>query len=61
VRLRAGGAVRVVVRPSGTEPKLKAYVEVTDAPRGPGGLAASRGAVDARLDAVAADVAARCA
>ena len=61
VRLRAGDAVRVVVRPSGTEPKLKAYVEVTDAPRGTDGLAASRGAVDARLDAVAADVAARCA
>jgi phosphomannomutase len=59
VRLR-GDDLRVVVRPSGTEPKLKAYVEVTAAPVGAAGLGASRRAVDARIDAVAADVQARC-
>ena len=44
---RLDGA-RAVVRPSGTEPKLKAYLEVIE-PAGPGGLAAARGAAAARL------------
>jgi phosphomannomutase len=47
---------RVVIRPSGTEPKLKAYLEVTE-PAGPS-LAGARAAAAARLaplrDAVAA-------
>ena len=56
VRLRCGPSVRVVVRPSGTEPKLKAYVEVVAAPSGPEGLAASRTQSRALLEAVASDV-----
>src|SRR5205814_9420146 len=47
---------RVVIRPSGTEPKLKAYLEVTE-PTGGRSLADARAAADARLgplrDAVA--------
>ncbi len=52
VRLRGDG-LRVVLRPSGTEPKLKAYLEVTTpAPDEAGGLAAARRAAATRLDAL---------
>ncbi|MGN6173293.1 MAG: phospho-sugar mutase, partial [Streptosporangiaceae bacterium] len=39
---------RVVIRPSGTEPKLKAYLEIVE-PATAGTLAAARAAADARL------------
>jgi phosphomannomutase len=63
LRYRLAEGARVVVRPSGTEPKLKAYLEVV-VPVDPG-LGEVTGAVDAariaaagRLDAIRADLAA---
>jgi phosphomannomutase len=49
------GADRVVIRPSGTEPKLKAYLEVVE-PVPPGQLAQARQVAAARLDALGAAV-----
>jgi phosphomannomutase len=43
------------IRPSGTEPKLKAYLEVVE-PVPPGRLGAARQAAAARLDALRAAV-----
>jgi len=60
VRLRAGGGVRVVVRPSGTEPKLKAYVEVVADAVARDELARSRAATAEILAAVCEDVTACC-
>jgi phosphomannomutase len=56
--LRLDGA-RVVLRPSGTEPKLKAYLDVTEpvAP-GAGGLAEARRRAEARITPLRAAVAA---
>jgi phosphomannomutase len=49
-----------VVRPSGTEPKLKCYLEVVvPVPDGRAGLPAARAAAAGRLDALRADLAAR--
>ncbi|MCU1496009.1 MAG: Glucose,6-bisphosphate synthase [Acidimicrobiaceae bacterium] len=58
--VRAGGRARVVVRPSGTEPKLKCYLEVTTPPPGAGGLAAARREAGLLLDALRRDVVRRC-
>jgi len=59
LRFRTADGARVVVRPSGTEPKLKCYCEVV-VPAGPGdeGLALARAQAEARLDALRTDVAA---
>jgi phosphomannomutase len=46
----------VVIRPSGTEPKLKAYLQVVEPVSGD--LAAARATADRRLDALRAEVAA---
>ncbi|GAA3718998.1 phospho-sugar mutase [Nonomuraea antimicrobica] len=57
LRYRLSGGARVVVRPSGTEPKLKCYLEVvvpvTDTP------ARARALAGERLDALKADLTAR--
>jgi phosphomannomutase len=53
--LRRAGE-RAVIRPSGTEPKLKAYLQVVEPVSGD--LAAARATADRRLDALRAEVAA---
>ena len=63
LRYMLGGAegvdgARVIVRPSGTEPKIKAYLEVR-APVGPDGVAPARARAQDQMAAVAADVRAR--
>ena len=48
-----GGGDRVIVRPSGTEPKLKVYIETVEEVSG-GDLAAARNRADRRLRRIAA-------
>jgi phosphomannomutase len=56
LRYRLGSGARVVVRPSGTEPKLKCYLEVV-VPVDPGaGVDAARISAAARLDALRDDI-----
>ena len=47
-----GGGDRVIVRPSGTEPKLKIYIETTEEVRG-GDLATARRHAHDRLGRIA--------
>ena len=55
VRYRTDAGVRVVIRPSGTEPKLKCYLEAV-VPVGPSGLAAARQRARTTLTAVRRDL-----
>ncbi|MGW3342972.1 phospho-sugar mutase [Nonomuraea rubra] len=57
LRYRLSGDARVVVRPSGTEPKLKCYLEVVVPVTGTPEEA--RGVAEQRLDALKSDLAAR--
>lgn len=61
LRFSLAAGVRVVVRPSGTEPKLKCYLEAVVPVTGADGtaLAAARATAAQRLAAVRADLAAR--
>ena len=60
IRFRLADGSRVVVRPSGTEPKLKCYLEVVvPVPDGRAGLPAARAAAAGRLAALRADLASR--
>ncbi|MGH3372547.1 MAG: phospho-sugar mutase, partial [Nocardioidaceae bacterium] len=60
VRYRLADGARVVVRPSGTEPKLKCYLEVVVPVEAgePGGVDAARIAATGRLDAIRGDLSA---
>ena len=60
LRFRLVGGARVIVRPSGTEPKVKCYLEVVEPVAG-GDVAAARSAAGVRLDALRADVSAMLA
>jgi len=55
LRLTLRGGGRVIVRPSGTEPKVKAYLEVVEAPDID--LDAARARAADRLSSLRADVA----
>ncbi|MET0999829.1 MAG: phospho-sugar mutase [Marmoricola sp.] len=56
LRIRTAGGGRVIVRPSGTEPKLKCYLEVVVPVHPDDGVDAARIAAAGRLDAIKADV-----
>lgn len=56
LRLLMEDGARVIVRPSGTEPKLKAYLEVIEPVASPDALGAAREDATAHLAALKADV-----
>jgi phosphomannomutase len=56
LRFRLADGARVVVRPSGTEPKLKCYLEVVVPVDEEAGVDAARISAAARLDALGRDI-----
>lgn len=60
VVVRLAQEARVVLRPSGTEPKLKVYIEATTEPPGSSGLPSAQRHAAATVAALTRDVAARC-
>ena len=56
LRYRLGSGARVIVRPSGTEPKLKCYLEVVVPVDAEAGVDAARISAAARLDALRDDI-----
>jgi phosphomannomutase len=54
--LRRAGGERLVIRPSGTEPKLKAYLQIVEPVPDAAGLARAKAAARARLDALRTEV-----
>ena len=56
LRYRLADGARVIVRPSGTEPKLKCYLEVVIPVHPDDGVDAARIAAAGRLDAIKGDV-----
>jgi|tagenome__1003787_1003787.scaffolds.fasta_scaffold20882096_2 phosphomannomutase len=57
IRLRAEG-LRVVIRPSGTEPKVKAYLEIVEPVASPDALAAARARAAERMSSLRDEIAA---
>ncbi len=56
LRYHLAEGARVIVRPSGTEPKIKCYLEVVVAVNPEDGVAAARVAAAGRLDAIGGDI-----
>lgn len=52
IRMVTARRDKVVIRPSGTEPKLKCYLEVVEPVAGPGDLPAARAAAAVRLERI---------
>ena len=57
LRYSLADGARVIVRPSGTEPKVKCYLEVVIGVQGDDGVDAARIAAVGRLDAIKGDIA----
>ncbi|MGA8258030.1 MAG: phospho-sugar mutase, partial [Nocardioides sp.] len=56
LRYRLANGARVIVRPSGTEPKIKCYLEVVVPVEDEGGVEAARISAATRLDALGHDI-----
>ncbi len=58
LRFRLDGGARVIARPSGTEPKLKCYLEVVEPVGADGDVATARAAAGAAMERLRSDVSA---